>query len=91
MGDEWLTIIFSEIDTNPDFVACEDAFEQIYLTCIGNCPHGDYPCLADCNREYDASIKDCPCQENCPNGCPCPNYLCQGFGPKIIILLPAYG
>ena len=81
-----------DVDSNPDFVACEDAFQQIYLTCIGKCPHGDYPCLAKCNREYEASVKDCPCQENCPNGCPCPNYSCRGNGSiKIDFkLLPRY-
>ena len=22
-------------------------------------------------------MMECPCQENCPDGCPCPNYICQ--------------
>ena len=35
-------------------------------------------CLPDCNRDYNTNVKECPCQENCPNGCPCPNYSCQG-------------
>ena len=69
-----------DIDSNPNYVDCEDQFQQIYLVCIGNCAHGDFACLAVCNRDYESSVKDCPCQENCPNGCPCPSYTCQGNG-----------
>ena len=69
-----------DIDSNPNYVDCEDQFQQIYLVCIGSCAHGDFACLAVCNRDYESSVKDCPCQENCPNGCPCPSYTCQGNG-----------
>ena len=52
--------------------------EQVYVQCILGCSHDDDSCLPDCNREYKANIEECPCQENCPNGCPCPNYTCPG-------------
>ena len=66
------------LDQNSDYVECEDYFERIYLQCIVSCPHEDLLCLPNCNRDYDTNVKECPCQENCPNGCPCPNYTCQG-------------
>ena len=65
------------IETNDDFIACEKYVQEIYLQCINDCSHDDHLCPSSCNREYTANLKECPCQENCPNGCPCPNYSCQ--------------
>ena len=47
-------------------------------------------CLSDCNRIYDENYKDCPCQENCPGGCPCPNFECT-FGQTALVLNSYYG
>ena len=47
-----------------------------YTTCISQCSDKDYPCLAACSRQYKETLKKCPCNENCPLGCPCPNYNC---------------
>ena len=66
-----------DLTTDPDFIACERQFQIEYLTCIDDCSHDDVRCLAACSREYDDSLKDCPCQENCPTGCPCPDYVCD--------------
>ena len=33
-------------------------------------------CVAECARVYNESILDCPCNQFCPEGCPCPNYNC---------------
>ena len=33
---------------------------------------------------------ECPCQENCPDGCPCPNYICENddrFTPTEVLLI----
>ena len=64
------------VESNPDYIACMDMFEDIYIKCLLGCSHDD-SCLTYCNREYKANIEECPCQDNCPNGCPCPNYACQ--------------
>ena len=69
-----------DIDSNPDHVICVEYFQQILSNCIEDCIPGDIPCSNKCNRQYEASLNDCPCQKNCINGCPCPNYTCVGKG-----------
>ena len=44
--------------------------------CIVRCQIGDNTCFGKCKREYDENLQNCPCQERCPLGCPCPNYQC---------------
>ena len=52
------------------------------MNCVNSC-NNDSICSAVCNRQYDENIKNCPCNEGCPLGCPCPIYLC----PKSIEIL----
>ena len=44
--------------------------------CVVLCEVGDNACFQTCAREYAENLKNCPCQENCPTGCPCPDYQC---------------
>lgn len=44
--------------------------------CIIQCETGDSQCFQSCAREYSENLTNCPCQENCPLGCPCPEYQC---------------
>ena len=44
--------------------------------CVVLCEVGDNVCFQSCAREYSENLKNCPCQENCPTGCPCPEYQC---------------
>ena len=44
-------------------------------SCVNAC-FGDNVCVQQCNREYEENRVNCPCQENCPEGCPCPAYEC---------------
>ena len=66
-----------DVENDPDFIACENQMKAEYIACVDLCQPGDYPCLALCNREYDEKLKNCPCKENCPLGCPCPDYTCD--------------
>ena len=45
--------------------------------CIVSCDAGDVLCLAGCARQLDLNMELCPCQTDCPNGCPCPNFQCS--------------
>ena len=63
------------VDSNPDYLACLDSVEETYVRCLLDCDH-ETDCLAECVREYEENKKVCPCEENCPNGCPCPQYDC---------------
>ena len=57
---------------------CKDDFERELLACLATCD--DEPiCVAQCNRELADNIDKCPCQQGCPDGCPCPDYYCHEF------------
>ena len=64
-------------ETNPEFLACQKKFEEIYLACIVDCGNGGSICLAACVRDFDKNLLDCPCMENCSDGCPCDSYECE--------------
>ena len=34
-------------------------------------------CEMECQNESKVEYENCPCQANCPTGCPCPNYQCS--------------
>ena len=65
-----------ETENNDDFIICRNQFEEAYNECINQCPISDFVCIGTCSREYQNNIDDCPCNTNCPEGCPCPNYEC---------------
>ena len=44
--------------------------------CLGYCDTNDVSCIQSCNRSYVESLKQCPCHEQCIDGCPCPSYKC---------------
>ena len=54
-----------------------------FLSKSSECPSQDDGCFRDCGRELANDLQDCPCQENCPGGCPCPSYNC----PSPILVL----
>ncbi|CAG5109592.1 Oidioi.mRNA.OKI2018_I69.chr2.g4112.t1.cds [Oikopleura dioica] len=63
-------------EENEEHIKCLADLEQELMECIGNCG-GNSSCLTLCTVEYSQNILDCPCEENCPNGCPCPHYECE--------------
>ena len=65
------------VDANPDYAACERLFYDSYMNCIKNCSNDDPACISACTREYDQNLQKCPCREDCPSGCPCPQYDCS--------------
>ena len=91
-----------DVESDPNFTACEKTIRDEYSDCIVSCSPGDFTCVSICSRNYDEAlklgwqkfyeatlavhceiyhasklfIKNCPCNENCPQGCPCPNYTC---------------
>ena len=59
-------------------------FEQDYIVCLTTCPPADFDCINSCVREYQQKTETCPCQSGCPNGCPCPDYLCPATTTQVI-------
>ena len=35
--------------------------------------------VQQCTRDYAEGIENCPCNSNCPNGCPCPDFVCPSI------------
>jgi hypothetical protein len=68
---------------------CEAKANEDYLHCIGDCDD-DTSCLSGCSRLYNDQLTSCPCNENCPDGCPCPIYECSPVQPSSVLILNTY-
>ena len=66
-----------DFENNEDFKRCKNRFDEDYARCLAGCVPADFDCLGDCSRDYQIGIDTCPCQNDCPHGCPCPNYQCE--------------
>ena len=64
-----------DVESNNDFITCKALYQDEYLECSAACQN-DPACVSQCSRTYDENLKSCPCQEHCPNGCPCSSYEC---------------
>ncbi|CAG5108397.1 Oidioi.mRNA.OKI2018_I69.chr1.g3776.t1.cds [Oikopleura dioica] len=62
-------------EENEDHVKCLAEFERELIECIQNCG-GNSSCVSLCTVQYSQDILNCPCEEGCPDGCPCPNFDC---------------
>ena len=51
----------------------------MYNVCLMGCTNADIVCLMECVRQYETNVETCPCQAECPNGCPCPTYDCSAI------------
>ena len=58
------------------YKTCEAFFKTRLSGCVFSCELDDIVCLAVCRQHYQADLKKCPCSEQCPSGCPCPEYQC---------------
>ena len=62
---------------NKDQNKCMNYLQQGLNKCINTCVGGDVDCNGQCASSYTSEIDNCPCNANCPNGCPCPAYDCN--------------
>ena len=69
---------------NYDFNFCKYQAENDFTRCLTKCS-SDPLCSSTCSREYDNAFKNCPCQENCPEGCPCPVYKCDETNSVLVL------
>ena len=58
---------------------CENKVLSNYYLCTSGCNESDDQplCMGECNRGYVEELKKCPCNENCPDGCLCPEFECE--------------
>ena len=67
-----------------DKVACEHICDTVVYECLNKCST-DTSCYRDCWIEHDKCTINCPCNDECLNGCPepfdghpCNTWFCQG-------------
>lgn len=65
-----------DYENNENYKECKKQRERDYDKCLLSCEPGDFSCLAVCSRELNNALETCPCQSDCPHGCPCPNFEC---------------
>ena len=49
---------------------CNSDCQNSQLQCIVDCAN-DTACVSTCNRDFLTCQSDCPCYDNCYDGCPC--------------------
>ena len=65
------------VSSSSNYIECENMVTADYVKCAEKCDVNDFECSTLCNRYYNESLKQCPCQEDCPDGCPCSGYECS--------------
>lgn len=56
---------------------CNAEYDYVFESCQAGCPPFDDECRYYCELAYNSFIKKCPCNQQCPDGCPCPEYECK--------------
>ena len=52
--------------------------DQGLINCHKNCG-ADIVCFEECFAIFKEEMKECPCMENCPLGCPCSGFVCEPY------------
>lgn len=78
------SLVYCECTDDSEANVCASQAEEDYYVCMSGCGILVEPsCATDCNRQYSEQIYECPCNEGCPNGCPCPIYPCPTTTPML--------
>ena len=51
-----------EKEEDPNWQLCNERFENDYLDCVSACDKTDFTCLSECNRLFEESMTNCPCE-----------------------------
>ena len=64
---------------------CEHICDTVVYSCLNKCKQ-DSSCMRQCWLDHDKCAINCPCNEECPDGCPtpydghpCKTWFCQGY------------
>ena len=66
---------FQARESNTQWNRCIDDNSLSLGRCIYQCQNHEL-CEVGCLEEFKTRQTDCPCEENCLAGCPCPGYDC---------------
>ena len=73
---KFLAIVLLIAQDDFEIVFC-DSYGTSDIRPIRNLFKDDIYCVLQCDEDFIEGMMECPCQANCPDGCPCPNYICQ--------------
>ena len=57
---------------------CKSVADEHQAKCLKGCHVGDSRCIQLCTVGYTNELNNCPCGKNCPDGCPCDIWECDG-------------
>ena len=68
-----------------DKLTCEHICDAVVSQCLDKCG-SESSCYRECWLDHDKCVINCPCNEECPDGCPepdvghsCETWFCQGY------------
>ena len=71
-----------DVNANEDWNTCLDTNGMSLGRCIYHCDN-DEACETACVHHFKMKTENCPCEKNCPSGCPCPLYECDDITPTM--------
>jgi len=68
----------SDPDNSTASLQCKHFVNMRYKECANTCDiDGTSECFDNCESSRAENMANCPCMQNCPNGCPCENWACE--------------
>jgi len=61
-----------------EYDVCHNDLRAQLFKCEDDCGPFNPECEHQCFVNYENQMKNCPCMDNCPEGCPCPAFDCGG-------------
>ncbi|CAG5113968.1 Oidioi.mRNA.OKI2018_I69.chr2.g8056.t1.cds [Oikopleura dioica] len=68
-----------DAESNMHSQQCKNEAVQKESLCKKSCEMTDDDCYSQCHLELMNDKMECPCMDNCPNGCPCDSFKCQPY------------
>jgi len=63
-----------ECNNEEDRLKCIELANEKLVECMSTC---EGEACRECDQNHEDDLDNCPCQKNCPSGCPCPNFDCD--------------
>ena len=80
-----------QVDYLDEYAVCSDEAHETLYSCLNACPNFDIACDHKCTIDFDKQLKNCPCMENCPGGCPCSDYECPSKVAEQFVVMRTNG
>lgn len=71
------------------YEACVIRSKQHLGQCLDICASFDGACHQNCTDQYNSSIDNCPCMDQCLEGCPCDGFDCNELKSPVDVIIYA--